>query len=76
MVFDQFGKSNYYKDMSAKEREDAFNSICKVLTTYSYCNVSDGFIDEYTVDIVNREITWHVKGMEEDVDSMWQMPGT
>ena len=75
VVFEQFGKSNYYKEMTAKEREDAFNSICKVLTTYSYCNVPDGFIDEYTVDIVNREILWHVKGMEPDVDSLWQMPG-
>ena len=45
-VFEQFGKSDYYKNMSDSEKEKALTDICKVLQKYNYCNV-DGYITGY-----------------------------
>ena len=58
-VFEQFCESDYYKAMSDSERETAANEIGNVLLTYSYGNVSGGFIDSIEVDMNLHSIRWH-----------------
>jgi hypothetical protein len=72
-VFDEFGKSGYYSEMSDAERVAAFNELGAVLRTYSYGGVDNGFIDYFDVDPNNHEITWHCFGAE--YNTLWPMPG-
>ncbi|WP_034447471.1 hypothetical protein [Butyrivibrio sp. AE2032] len=73
-VFEQFGKSDYYKNMTDKERIDALNGLGGVLKTYSYGGVDGGFIDKFSVDSSAHEVTWHIKG-DSEIESLWTMPG-
>lgn len=66
-VFDEFAKSDYYKNMTDTEREKALYELADVLMTYSYGPVTDGFIDSFTVDMKMRTITWHNIGADFDI---------
>ena len=66
-VFDEFIKSDHYKTMTDSERETALNQLADVLKTYSYGNVTDGFIDSFTVDMNSRTIKWHNVGCDYDI---------
>ncbi len=72
-VFEQFGKSDYYKNMSDLQRETAVTDICKVLQKYEYCNI-EGFITGYDVDMSRHEVTWYINGLPDAVN-VWIMPG-
>ena len=72
-VFEQFGKSDYYKNMSDLQRETAVTDICKVLQKYEYCNI-EGFITGYEVDMSRHEVTWYINGLPDAVN-VWIMPG-
>ncbi len=72
-VFEQFGKSDYYKNMSDIQRETAVTDICKVLQKYEYCNI-EGFITGYDVDMSRHEVTWYINGLPDAVN-VWIMPG-
>ena len=72
-VFEQFGKSDYYKNMADLQRETAVTDICKVLQKYEYCNI-EGFITGYDVDMSRHEVTWYINGLPDAVN-VWIMPG-
>lgn len=72
-VFDEFGKSDYYKDMNDNEREAAFNELANVLMSFSYGNIEDGYIDSYSVRMDKHLVKWHIAGA--DFETEWLMPG-
>ncbi|MBR3341912.1 MAG: hypothetical protein IKG30_09850 [Clostridiales bacterium] len=63
-VFQKFGESDYYKNMTNEEREAAINDIAKVLQTFSYGKAATGFIDGYTIDMKNHRINCQLKNFE------------
>ena len=73
-VLSRFVKSDYYKNMSESEREEAFVSIGKVLSSYSYGNVSGGFVNDFKVDMKYREITW-LDIVDSTIQLLWTIPG-
>ena len=73
-VLIQFGKSDFYKNMTDGERETAFNEIGEVLLRYSYGQVKNGFTDKYSVDMNTHKVTCRLKDFQ-DSEVMWSMPG-
>ena len=73
-VLDQFAKSDYYTNMSNDERENAFNEIGNVLSSYSYGQVSGGFVSDFEVNMKKHEITWFDKSNTE-IEMLWTIPG-
>ena len=71
-VLDEFGKSDYYKNMTDAERVAALYEIADILKEYEYGNVKNGFIDSFEVDINRREVTWHNKDAEHS--TLWSIP--
>ena len=63
-VFKEFKRSEYYKNMTEEERVAACNEIGEVLKTLSYGTISDGFIDEFSVDPATHSVKWHNVGSE------------
>lgn len=66
-VFDEFVKSDYYKNMTDAEREKAFYELADVLKTYSYGPVTDGFIDTFSVNMNARVLMWHAVDAKYDI---------
>ena len=66
-VFKEFKKSVYFKNMTEEERVQACYDIGEVLKTLSYGNVTDGFIDELTVDSATHSVKWHNVGAQYDM---------
>jgi len=73
-VFKQFGKSNYYKNMTDNERVEAVYKLGKVLETYSYGTMTDGFVSNFTVNESEHIALWNIKGVD-NKEVMWSMPG-
>lgn len=72
-VFDEFGKSDYYKHMNDSEREAALNDLANVLMTFSYGSIEGGYIDSYSVKMDKHVVKWHNVGAEFEME--WLMPG-
>ena len=74
IVFEKFGKTDYYKNMTDDEREQAIKDICEVFKTYSYGDISNGFIRKYSFDSKKHSLTWTVMASS-DTTMEWALPG-
>ena len=73
-VFDKFGKSDYYKNMTEEERFEALEQIGEVLDTYSYGPAKDGIIGNFQINKNEHSVSWTVK-YNNETKVMWMMPG-
>lgn len=73
-VFEQFGKSDYYKNMSDSERFLALDQLCNVLIGFKYGVVEDGFIEGYLIDMKTHQVSWTLR-CNPEVEMIWEMPG-
>ena len=73
-VFDEFGKSDYYKNMNEEQRFEAIEQLGEVLETYSYGPAEDGFVWDFTINKKEHSVSWTVKYYN-DTKVMWMMPG-
>lgn len=73
-VLNEFGKSDYYKNMTEEERFDALKQIGEVLGTYSYGNAEDGFVWDFLINKEDHSVSWTVK-YNNGTYVLWMMPG-
>ena len=66
-VYKNSSTSEFATVFTEKERVQACYDIGEVLKTLSYGNVTDGFIDELTVDSATHSVTWHNVGAQYDM---------